>query len=172
MTLLAGLLANEAESLPDEEDGVGDPTETALLEAAVAAGLELGEIRESHRQIDIIPFESDRQFMATINETPSGRRIFLKGSPEAVLEHCARVLGPDGETHDLDADEGREAANALADDGYRVLGMAYGDTDSDSFDGDDPGSELVFAGLQGLEDPVRPEAVEAVARRSRRASGC
>jgi magnesium-transporting ATPase (P-type) len=163
MTLLAGLLANEAESLPDEEDGVGDPTETALLEAAVAAGLELGEIRESHRQIDIIPFESDRQFMATINETPSGRRIFLKGSPEAVLEHCARVLGPDGETHDLDADEGREAANALADDGYRVLGMAYGDTDSDSFDGDDPGSELVFAGLQGLEDPVRPEAVEAVA---------
>ncbi len=165
MALLAGLLANESESLPDDEDGGGgDPTETALLESAVRAGLELDEIRESHRQVDIIPFESDRQFMATINETPAGRRVFLKGSPEAVLEHCSRGLGADGEEGELDTDAIREASDALADEGFRVLGMAYGDTDAESFDGDDPGSDLVFAGLQGLEDPVRPEAVDAVAK--------
>ena len=171
MTLLAGLLANESESLPDEDDedggGGGDPTENALLEAAVRAGLDINETRESHGQVDIIPFESERQFMATINETPEGRRVFLKGSPEAVLEHCAHELGPDGEVRDLDADAVREAASALADEGYRVLAMAYGDTDAESFDGDDPGADLVLAGLQGLEDPIRPEAADAVAQAQR-----
>ena len=169
MTLLAGLLANEIEALPDEAEGDdegaggGDPTEMALLEAAANAGLEIPATRERHEQVDIIPFESERQFMATINETPAGRRIFIKGSPEAVLERCRRALGADGETGDLDGDAVRDAAGELADEGYRVLAMAYGDTDAESFDGEDPGDDLVFAGLQGLEDPVRREAVDAVA---------
>ena len=179
MTLLAGLLANEVEALPDDADdddddddgdggaGGGDPTETALLEAAANAGLEIAATRERHQQVDIIPFESERQFMATINETPEGHRIFVKGSPEAVLDRCRRALGSDGETHDLDADAVRDAAAELADEGYRVLAMAYADTDDTSFDGDDPGDGLVFAGLQGLEDPVRPEAVDAVATAKR-----
>jgi calcium-translocating P-type ATPase len=163
-TLLIGLLANEAEGLPDEEDeaGAGDPTETALLAAAVDAGLDIEETRSRHRQLDLIPFESERQFMATLNETAAGRRVFVKGSPEAVLERCARALGADGEVEDLDADAVRDAARELGDEGFRVLAMAYREADVDSFDGEDPGGDLVFAGLQGLEDPVRPEAVDAV----------
>lgn len=170
MTLLVGLLANEAESPPSDDDesgGGGDPTETALLEAAVLAGLELERTREQHPALDMIPFESERQFMATINDTPAGRRVFVKGSPEAVLERCQQALGPDGEAIDLDAEAVREAAAALADEGYRVLAMAYADTESDAFDGDDPGEALIFAGLQGLQDPVRPEAVDAVAAAKR-----
>ncbi len=172
MTLLAGLLANEVEALPEdgegEDDGAGgDPTETALLEAAANGGLEIAAIREQYQQVDIIPFESERQFMATINETPEGRRVFVKGSPEAVLERCRHELDSEGGRRDLDAEAVREAAAALADEGYRVLAMAYGDTDAESFDGDDPGDGLVFAGLQGLEDPVRPEAVDAVATAKR-----
>jgi magnesium-transporting ATPase (P-type) len=62
--------------------------------------------------------------MATLNETPDGRCIFLKGSPEAVLERCTRQLGPEGGEEELDADAAREVAGALADEGYRVLGMA------------------------------------------------
>ncbi len=152
MTLLAGLLANEVEALPDDgegdDDGVGgDPTETALLEAAANGGLEIAAIGEQHQQVDIIPFESERPFMATINETPEGRRVFVKGSPEAVLERCGYELDSEGETRDLDADAVREAAAELADEGYRVLAMAYGGTDAESFDGDDSGDELVFAGL-------------------------
>jgi magnesium-transporting ATPase (P-type) len=170
-TLLIGLLANEAEGLPDEEDesGAGDPTEIALLAAAVDAGLDIEETRARHRQLDLIPFESERQFMATRNETAAGRRVFVKGSPEAVLERCARALGADGEVGDLDADAVRDAARELADEGFRVLAMAYREDDADSFDGEDPGGDLVFAGMQGLEDPVRPEAVDAV--RAARSAG-
>lgn len=169
MTLLAGMLANEAESLPsdDDEDGGGDPTETALLEAAVLAGLELAATRERHPEVDMIPFESERQFMATINDTPAGRRIFVKGSPEAVLARCQRALDRDGETQELDEGAVRDAAAALADEGYRVLAMAFADTEATAFDGDDPGDALIFTGLQGLQDPVRPEAVAAVAAAKR-----
>ncbi|TVR50796.1 MAG: HAD family hydrolase [Gemmatimonadales bacterium] len=199
LTVLAGLLANEAKAIPrrDEEDednedddgddgsdgddggedeggedgdkgdnddnGVGgDPTELALLVSAAKAGLDLEETRREHEQLDLIPFESDRQFMATLNETPDGRRVFLKGSPEAILERCNRQLTADGGETDLDLDAAREAAEEMADDGYRVLAMALDYQDRESFEENEPGSDLVFAGFQGMEDPVRPEAVDAV----------
>lgn len=146
----------------DDRGGGGDPTELALLVSAAKAGFELSATREEYRQSDIIPFESDRQFMATLNETPEGRCIFLKGSPEAVLSRCTRQLAPGGEESDLDAEAAREMAGKLADEGYRVLGMALKYQDLEAFEGEDPGSDLVFAGFQAMEDPVRPEAVEAV----------
>jgi calcium-translocating P-type ATPase len=183
LTALAGLLANEAKGLPrrrdekgeqgggdhsdpngDEEEGGGDPTELALLVSAIKAGWDPEETRAGYAQLDIIPFESDRQFMATLNETPDGRCVFLKGSPEAVLERCTRRLARDGREEALDADAAREMAGDLADQGYRVLGMALSYRDIERFEDGDPGSELVFAGFQGMEDPVRPEAVDAVAQ--------
>jgi magnesium-transporting ATPase (P-type) len=172
--LLAGLLANEAKSLPGENEddgggGGGDPTELALLVSATKAGYDLRETREKHPQVAMIPFESDRQFMATLNDTPDGRYVFLKGSPEAVLERCSRQLARDGEEEDLNVEAAREMAGRLADEGYRVLGMALGRCDAEGFDGDDPGSDLTFAGFQAIEDPVRPEAVEAV--KAARAAG-
>ncbi|MFN2239274.1 MAG: cation-translocating P-type ATPase [Thermoanaerobaculia bacterium] len=171
MTTLAGLLANEAKRLPveaseeddsDDRDAGGDPTEVALLVSAMKSGYELGDTREQYEEVDMIPFESDRQFMATLNETPRGRCIFLKGSPEAVLERCSKQLGPDGEEESLDAEDAGEVAGRLADEGYRVLGMAYRYGDRNAFEDHDPGSDLVFAGFQAMQDPVRPGAIDAV----------
>ena len=163
MTLLAGLLANEAEKIPaeDEEPG-GDPTELALLVSATKAGYDLKETRGEHRQTDLIPFESERQYMATIHELPDGPCALLKGSPEAVIERCSRRLGPDGEDEELDANAALDTAHRLAEEGLRVLGMAFRYGDAEHFDGEDAGSDYVFAGFQGMEDPVREEAVEAV----------
>lgn len=163
MTLLAGLLANEAERIPGEnEEPTGDPTELALLVSAAKAGYDLAHTRREHRQSDIIPFESDRQFMATINEMPRGECIFLKGSPEAVIARCSGRLGSHGEEKELDEDAALETAHELAREGYRVLGMAFRYTDVERFENDDPGSDFIFAGFQCMEDPVRPEAVDAV----------
>jgi magnesium-transporting ATPase (P-type) len=162
MTLLAGLLANEAESIPTEDGGGGDPTEIALLVSAVKAGMDLEETRSEHTLIDTIPFESERQFMATLNETPDGRCVFMKGSPEAVLERCSKRANPQGDAEDLNADEMRDVAGDLADEGYRVLAMAFRFDDLDEFSDSDPGTDFVFAGFQGMEDPVRPEAIDAV----------
>jgi magnesium-transporting ATPase (P-type) len=163
MTLLAGLLANETESIPGAgEEPRGDPTELAVLVAAVKGGLDLDETRADHEQLDVIPFESERQYMATLNAMEDGACIFMKGAPEAVIERCSSRLLPDGEESELDADAAKEAAHQLAAEGYRVLGMAFRRVDHDRFDEDEVGSELVFAGFQGMEDPLRPEAKDAV----------
>jgi magnesium-transporting ATPase (P-type) len=164
MTLLAGLLATETDAIPGEgEEPRGDPTELAVLVSAAKAGLDLDESRAGHEQLDVIPFESERQYMATLNEMEDGRCIFVKGAPEAVVERCATRLRPDGQEEELDAEAAKEAAHELAEEGYRVLGMAFRRVDRDSFDDDEAGTELVFAGFQGMEDPLRPEARDAVA---------
>lgn len=161
--LLAGMLANETESIPEEgEEPTGDPTELALLVSAVKGGLDLDETREQHRQADIIPFESERQFMATLNESSEGRHIFMKGAPEAVLDRCDRQLGADGTEEELDHEAAADVAHSLGGEGFRVLAMAYRETGSDSFENGDPGSGFIFAGFQGMEDPPRSEAIEAI----------
>ena len=162
-TVLAGLLANETTDLPDDDEGAsGDPTEIALLVSAIKAGFDLQDARGKYKQVDVIPFESERQFMASLNDTPEGRCVFLKGAPEVVLERCSRQLGADGELQDVDVEEARGVATELADEGFRVLGMAFRYDERDAFEGNDPGSEFILAGFQAMEDPLRPEVVDAV----------
>jgi len=163
MTLLTGLLANETEKLPGEDEEVrGDATELAVLVAAAKGGLDVEETRDSHEELDVIPFESERQYMATLHRLDDGPCIFVKGAPEAVLDRCSGRLLPDGEEEELDVEAAKEEAHELAEEGYRVLGMAFRHTDKERFEDDDVGSDLVFAGFQGMEDPLRPEAKDAV----------
>jgi magnesium-transporting ATPase (P-type) len=162
-TLLAGTLANEADpSGLGSASLAGDPTELALHVAAAKAGLHPSAIREDYAELDLLPFESERRFMATLHDGSAGRFVFVKGAPEAVLSRCVAQSGAEG-SEPLDADGIREAARTLAAQGLRVLAMAYRPTDSPSIAGPELASDLVFAGLQAMEDPVRPEAVEAVA---------
>lgn len=163
-TLLAGLLASEAAAISGEDDEpAGEPTELAVLVSAAKAGLELEPTRASHQQLDIIPFESERQYMATLNHSDDGPTIFVKGAPEPVLERCDRRLQSDGKQIELDREAELQVAHELADEGYRVLAMAFRRTDAERFEGEgDVGSDLVFAGFQGMEDPLRPAAAEAV----------
>jgi magnesium-transporting ATPase (P-type) len=150
-------------SPPAEYDGGGDPTEFALLAAAAKAGRGIVEIRRRYPELDMIPFESELQYMASLNRMEGGSVIHLKGAPEAVLERCDRALGADGDPGSLNADDVRQAAEALAGRGYRVLAMAYRDTDQTAIRTDSLGDGFVFAGLQAMEDPLRDEAIAAVA---------
>jgi magnesium-transporting ATPase (P-type) len=163
MTLLAGALANETERVPEPgSEPRGDPTELGLLVAAARGGLDPASARAERERLDMIPFESERRYMATLHRTGDGLRIFLKGAPEAVIERCTRRLGEDGGLEPLDAEAELDAAHRLAEAGYRVLGMAYGETDAEEL-GEEVEGGLVLAGFQGLEDPLRPEAKDAVA---------
>ncbi|HUF26994.1 MAG TPA: HAD-IC family P-type ATPase [Gemmatimonadaceae bacterium] len=161
-TLLAGALANEAEPTVPEQAPRGDPTEVALHVAAAKGGIDPAEARARHRERDLIPFESERRMMATLVDGDGGRRLYIKGAPEAVLERSDRQLGADGSEEPLDADAIRDAAHTLAGEGLRVLAMATRPMDAERIDDSDLESGLVLVGLQGMEDPVRPEAVEAV----------
>ena len=163
--LRIGLLCNESQLA--EGNGQfridGDPTEGALIISAMKAGLHLEEERSRYPQAGIVPFESDRGFMATLHEHDGARVIFLKGAPERVLDMCQGL--PSGEA--LDRIRVIEAAERFAEDGLRVLAMAYKNvaagSPSGQFTHDHLGNDLVFAGLQGMIDPPRPEAIEAIA---------
>jgi Ca2+-transporting ATPase len=161
-TLLAGTLANEADARSPGEGGHrGDPTEIALHVAAGKAGLAPDELRQLHPELDILPFESELRLMATLNAGPGGRCVHLKGAPEAVLARCELQATPDG-TSRLEPGPVREAAAAMAAQGMRVLAMAYRPTGDSSISERLLAGGMVFAGLQAMEDPVRPEAAAAI----------
>lgn len=161
-TLLVGILANEADpSFLNGSKPVGDPTELALYASAAKAGLPVLQLKDEYTEIDTVPFESEQRFMATLNDGMDGRYVFLKGAPEVVLERCNRQLSADGDT-EIDRNAVRRAASELAGEGLRVLAMALRPYESDRIQRDDLNEGFTLAGLQGMRDPVRPEAVEAV----------
>ena len=168
LLFLAGMLCNDADL--DEQGGTwrikGDPTEAALVVAAIKAGLPKVRTRMENQRLEELPFSSERKRMTTLHAMEDGRRIaFMKGAPEVVLERCGSLL-VNGRVEALTAERRAEilAANeAMAQDALRVLGVAYREVRGDSCNEEDTERDMVFLGLTGMMDPPRPEAVEAVA---------
>ncbi len=166
--LRCGLLCND--SLLKEEEGrwivQGDPTEGAMITAAAKAGLEAGRIAKLWPRLDSIPFESEHQYMATLHASPEDGCpvVYAKGSVEAILERCAGALSPDGSAAALDTVAVAREVEKMAAAGLRVLAFARGDLPegTKSLHHEDITQGLTFLGLQGMIDPPRAEAVEAV----------
>ncbi len=166
--LRAGSLCNESQLVI--EDGVptvqGDPTEAALLVAAAKAGLIREELVEVAPRIDMIPFESEHMFRATLHGGGGeGRVIYKIGAVERLLDRCDEGLDPTGEPVPLDRGEVREVVEDMARRGLRVLACARRHTEGDH---DRLGHEhvregMTLLGLQAMIDPPRPEAIRAVA---------
>lgn len=155
-----GLLCNESEVFKEGEDYRvdGDPTEGALIVAAMKAGLDPEKEKDRLPQLAIIPFESDRGYMATLHRGGDHNLVFVKGAPEKLMELCVDCR--------MDAwKETPRVAEHFAREGLRVLGMAFKEVPAEQKDisMDDLQTGLVFAGLQGMIDPPRPEAIDAVA---------
>jgi Ca2+-transporting ATPase len=104
----------------------GDPTEAALILAAQKAGLTQTEWRERHPRLDVIPFESEHQYLATLHgsEADGANVIFMKGSVEQLIERCASVLQADSLETELDKEASHRTANEMAAQGLRVLAFA------------------------------------------------
>jgi magnesium-transporting ATPase (P-type) len=160
------MLCNDAELL--EQDGVwkveGDPTEGALYPFAAKIGLDRQTEQSACRRIDIIPFESEHKFMATLNEDAAGKRMLLvKGAPEIILENCDRQQSD--EAAPIQREYWLQMSDKLAAQGERVLAMAWQeqpDVKAGSLGPADLPTNLVLLGLIGLLDPPRAEAIEAV----------
>jgi Ca2+-transporting ATPase len=157
-----GMLCNES-NLYEEEGQFkvdGDPTEGALIVSAMKAGVSIEEEKKEHPQLSILPFESDRGFMATLHRHHDKKLIFVKGAPEKIVEMCFQI--PSGDQ--LDKKKVLEMAEHFARDGMRVLAMAYKEASDDLSELTHQHVEdnLIFAGMQGMIDPPRPEAIEAV----------
>ncbi|MCX2740930.1 cation-transporting P-type ATPase [Pontibacter anaerobius] len=163
--LKAGLLCND--SSVKEKDGQwhieGDPTEGALVVSAQKAQLEAWKLEQDLPRKDSIPFESEYQYMATLHGGNSPV-IYMKGSVEAILERSEQAMLPNGEMTGLDKEAIHKHVEQMASEGLRVLAFAMASVpaDMDGIDHVNTKAGMVFLGVQGMIDPPRKEAVEAV----------
>ncbi len=163
-TLLAGLLCNDA-VLNQTRDGwqvTGDPTEGALITVALKAALDADK-SHTHPRLSVLPFESERQYMATAHARGEERLVFIKGAPEPLLERCVTMLDARGEEIPLDRTAVLDMATAMAGSGLRVLALARKRHGQDELTHRLVSEGLTFLGLAGFMDPPRPEARQAVA---------
>lgn len=143
----------------------GDPMEGALLTLAAKAGIDLGDIRKAFPRTDLIPFESDHRFMATLNHDHHGHAfVCVKGAPERLLTMCSYERAADGD-RPIDRARWLDAIDAMASQGQRLLGVATRPMAPSQRDltVNDVADGLTLLGLFGLIDPPREEAVAAVA---------
>ncbi len=162
--LRAAACASDARVTIDEETdhwhAQGDPTEAALVIAAVKAGLLRSELDEESPRIAEIPFTSETKRMVTLHAGRAGQVAYVKGAPEVVLEQCSSWLGDEGERPLTGSDRAavEAAADAMANDALRVLAVAR----QRSATLESTERDLVLLGLAGMSDPPRPEAKAAV----------
>ena len=160
----AGLLASESRLVEKDGDWAieGMPTEGSVTVLARKAGLTRENELNARPRQDVIPFESERRFMASLHREPGGGSVvYAKGAPEKMLEMCSRQRSQQGEEA-LDRHHWIGLEEELADTGHRVLAIASRRLDeSESIDDADI-EGLTMLGLVGIIDPPRDEAVGAV----------
>jgi cation-transporting P-type ATPase F len=168
--LRSGMLCNDShiEKKEDQYRVIGDPTEGALLVSAQKAGFSQERLNTEYPRVDTVPFESDRQYMATLHEHKDHNILYLKGSIERILalctKGCERVVNGQREVSDLNKQEILQTAESFASMGLRVLGfatLALPKTTT-TITEEDLQSGLHFLGLQAMIDPPRAEAINAV----------
>ncbi|KNY29149.1 calcium-translocating P-type ATPase, SERCA-type [Pseudobacteroides cellulosolvens ATCC 35603 = DSM 2933] len=143
----------------------GDPTEIALLEAALNAGISENTLNVSYKRIDELPFDSDRKCMSVICELKNGERyVFTKGAPDIILDKCSNINAA-SEIKKITSAQKNEVMGAndtMASDALRVLGVAFKKLGSGRLNKNEIERDLTFAGLIGMIDPPRKEAKDAV----------
>ncbi|MFW6236138.1 MAG: cation-translocating P-type ATPase, partial [Desulfovibrionales bacterium] len=160
----AGLLASDTRLVRENGEWQinGMPTDGGIVVLAHKAGLTREQELENRPRRDVIPFASERQYMASLNEDGDGGSVvYVKGGPERMLELCTNQRTQRGD-EPLDREFWEEREKELADSGHRVLATAARDMNgADSLNEDDVG-ELTMLGLVGIIDPPREEAIEAI----------
>lgn len=164
----AALLCNDSTVVQKEGEWKvqGDPTEGALLVMAVKIGLDPERESSLWPRDDVIPFESQHRFMATLHHDHAGHRfVYLKGAPERVLQMCSRQRLR-GEDKPLDRGYWLERMDELARRGMRVLAIASRPAEEGrrTLRFNDVQTGMTLMGLMGIIDPPRSEAIEAVHR--------
>jgi Ca2+-transporting ATPase len=188
--LWVGALDNDAalEITPDGNGAtvfqvVGDPTEVALINAAIRSGARIDELYDAYPRIDEIPFDSTRKRMTTVHKVHAPRPedaspfynsdlrewevAATKGAPDVVLDLCTHYQTIDDQQAPLTPDKRRQilqANEAMASQALRVIGVSYR-VEQEVPQGVPPDHvehDLIFVGLIGMIDPPRPEVGQAI----------
>ncbi|QWT17470.1 cation-translocating P-type ATPase [Collinsella sp. zg1085] len=158
-------LASDAHWDADEQSAVGEPTECALVNDAATAGLT--QLDAQYARIGEAPFDSGRKMMSVVVRDMAGTLTqFTKGAPDVIIGLCTHIY-EHGEVVALSDERRAELLRenkAMADEALRVLALACRSLDDEPSDYAPEALEhsLVFCGLSGMIDPVRPEVTTAI----------
>ena len=164
-TLVQGMaLCTDAEI--NEEGSVGDPTEVALVNAALDKGFNKNDLLSVHPRVAEAPFDSIRKMMTTVHKYDSEFISYTKGAPDVLLSRCSQIITENGIRAITEDDkiQIREANKSMADKALRVLALGMRKFNTMPEDTSEQGLEkdLIFIGLSGMIDPVRPEVKDAI----------
>lgn len=143
----------------DASARIGDPTELALLDMAAGLHVYRPVLETRLPRIDEIPFDSDRKMMTTLHRMGSSSVSYTKGSPDEILKRCTHIrldgkVVPFTPAHKQNI---RNAIKEMSSRALRVLALAMRTSDRKATE-----KELIFVGLAGMKDPIRPGVAEAV----------
>jgi cation-transporting P-type ATPase F len=166
--LKAGLLCNDS-TLKKSDDGwrvEGDPTEGALIASGKKGGFSMEDLERNMPRIDSIPFESAHQYMVSLHDPGEGRPkiVYVKGSIESLCVECSLIYNEEGNPDVADPREIHGWVEKMAEKGLRVLAFSRKEMppETRAVSHEDLQEGLQFLGLQGMIDPPREEAMEAV----------
>jgi len=153
-------------NLNAEDQAEGEPTECALVNFACKLGLRKQDLEKATPRVDEAPFDSGRKMMSTVHAVNGNFIQYTKGGPDVILSRCTHYW-ENGKTLPMTQEKVAEimAANkAMADKALRVLAVAkrYWDEKPTDNTPEFLEQELIFVGLTGMIDPVRPEVKAAI----------
>ena len=152
--------------LNEQDQAEGEPTECALVNFACSLGLKKQDLEKIQPRVDEAPFDSGRKMMSTVHDLGGCFVQYTKGGPDVVLERCSHYY-ENGDVKPMTDSKRAEIMadnKIMADKALRVLAAAKRDWDARP-ESNDPAyleQELVFLGLVGMIDPVRPEVKSAI----------
>lgn len=156
--LLHAFLQNNEVQFDEDDNPLGDSTETALVSYALTKGLSAEKSKKTYPLVSKIPFDSERMRMGTLHKDGNGYLLLVKGAPAKIAE----ALSGD---YDDKKEEWLKTNREWASEGLRVLFVAYKSmaTKPDTVD-ESLESDLDFLGMVGMIDPPREEVVDAIAQ--------
>lgn len=164
--LLAKAVSMCSDAEMEQEQAIGEPTECALVEYAFRQGFNKSDLKQVLPRIGEAPFDSQRKMMSTVHQAADQFVQFTKGAPDEILKRCTSILDAGTVRVITDADRERilQENKAFADKALRVLAAGYRSYSEKPGDFSPQALEqnLIFVGLVGMIDPVRPEVCAAV----------
>ena len=138
----------------EQEQHIGDPTETAIVLAAHKNGMPKEDLNKQYPRLAEIPFDSDRKLMSTVNEIDGKKIVIVKGAFDMMAQRCVKG----------DLEKAKALTESMSADALRVLAVAFKEIDElpAVATSDELENGLTFLGLVGMIDPPRPEAKAAV----------
>ena len=146
--------------------GTGEPDEVALINYAKSIGLAKADLVAAQPRVGEVPFDSGRKMMSTVHQANGMFVQYTKGAPDEILKKCNRALvnGKVVEINDEIRAKAAEENTRMGNKALRVFAVAFKEYSAEPsvYESSELEYDMIFIGLTGMIDPVRPEVKDAI----------